>query len=347
MRPRLGFLGLGWIGRRRLEAVAEADVADIAVLADPLIGSIEELAGIAPDALRVETLDALLGEPLDGVVIATPSAQHAQQAEICLDRGLAVFCQKPLARTRDEVEALVAAARAADRLLSVDMCYRETAALCAIKRLVGAGALGSIYAADFVFHNAYGPGQDWYYARHVSGGGCVLDLGIHLLDQLHWLLGWRDLRVAHRQLLHRGRPWAIDDDTVEDFAHIVFEGPGGALARVTCSWRAPAGRDACLTLELFGTGGGARMSNVGGSFYDFVAERLDSRHATVIAAPPDDWGGRAVVRWAQAIADGGGYSSSCESQVTVAGWIDEIYRGSRFEGSNYRTLVTERPSTAY
>ena len=108
-RPRLGFLGLGWIGRSRLEALAASGVAEITAQADPAV----------PDSLG--SLDDLLATELDGIVIATPSALHAEQAIAALEHGVAVFCQKPLGRTAAEAEAVVEAARRADRLLCVDL----------------------------------------------------------------------------------------------------------------------------------------------------------------------------------------------------------------------------------
>src|SRR4051794_5550600 len=104
-RPRLGFLGVGWIGEQRLDAIAASGVAEIAAVADPE----------RPDAL--DSLDELLAAGLDGIVIATPSALHAEQALIALGHGLAVFCQKPLALDAPTARRIVEAAKAADRLL--------------------------------------------------------------------------------------------------------------------------------------------------------------------------------------------------------------------------------------
>ena len=70
------------------------------------------------------------------MVIATPSAAHADQSIAALNAGKAVFCQKPLGRTGPEVAEVVAAARRADRLLGVDLSYRHTAAMAAIRPLL-------------------------------------------------------------------------------------------------------------------------------------------------------------------------------------------------------------------
>src|SRR4051812_5297667 len=80
MKPRLGFLGVGWIGRNRMEAIAKSGFAEIAGIADSAETNAKEALKIAPDAERVSSLETLLDMDLDGVVIATPSALHADQA---------------------------------------------------------------------------------------------------------------------------------------------------------------------------------------------------------------------------------------------------------------------------
>lgn len=326
MRPRIGLLGVGWIGRLRLQALVDADVSDVVALADPSAHARDAARAIVPPARVVESLDELLRERLDGVVIATPSALHAAQAMACLERGMAVFCQKPLACTAHEAAAVVGAARAANRRLDVDLCYRTTAAASALKRLVAEGVLGTIHSVELVFLNAYSPGQEWCYVRDLAGGGCVMDLGIHLLDQLVWLLGWRDLRIADARLLTRGVPWsATDAGSIEDFAQVIVENGDGAVARLTCAWRASIGQDARIGIELVGTTGGARLRNVGGSFYDFAAERFEGTRTTLLAAPPDEWGGRAIVEWARAIGEDPAWVEEAQEQVALTRMLDEIY----------------------
>src|SRR5690606_13600705 len=116
-RLRLGFLGVGWIGRDRLAALAATGAAEITAVADPSPDMVAAALEAAPDARVVADLNGLMDLGLDGVAIATPSAQHAEQAIAALKRGIAVFCQKPLGRSAEEVGAVIAAARAADRLL--------------------------------------------------------------------------------------------------------------------------------------------------------------------------------------------------------------------------------------
>jgi len=139
-RPRLGFLSVGWIGRRRMEAIAKSGIAEISAIADPMPAAAAQAASIAPGAAVMASLSDLLELDLDGISIATPSALHAEQAIAALERGLAVFCQKPLARTADETRRVVEAARRADRLLEVDLSYRFTSGIKKITELARAGA---------------------------------------------------------------------------------------------------------------------------------------------------------------------------------------------------------------
>src|SRR5512140_202767 len=154
--PRLGFLGAGWIGRQRLRSLAASGAADIAAIGDPSAASLRELNGFAPEAVRVGSLDELLAQPLDGIVIATPCALHAEQSIAALERGLAVFCQKPLAHTAAATRRVIHAARSADLLLGVDLSYRYTDGMRVLRAVVQAGELGDVFAADVVFHNAHG-----------------------------------------------------------------------------------------------------------------------------------------------------------------------------------------------
>jgi predicted dehydrogenase len=325
-RPRLGFLGVGWIGRHRMRAMLETGAVEAAAIADPSPEMAAEAARLAPDARLVATLDELLDAGVDGVVIATPSALHAGQSVRALERGAAVFCQKPLGRTAAEARAVVDAARAADRLLGVDLSYRFTEGMRRVRGLVRAGELGRVYAADLVFHNAYGPDKPWFHDPALSGGGCVIDLGVHLVDLALWTLDFPGVGDVSGRLFAGGEPLGRRPDGVEDFAVATLELETGAAVRLACSWRLHAGRDAVISAAFHGTRGGATLRNVDGSFYDFVAERYRGTARETLAAPPDEWGGRAAADWAARLAAGERFApAAAERLVEVARVLDRSY----------------------
>jgi predicted dehydrogenase len=324
--PRLGFLGVGWIGRHRLEAVARSGAATVAAIADPSAEAARAAAACAPDAALGSSLDDLLALPLDGVVVATPSALHADQAVRALERGLAVFCQKPLGRTAAEVRRVVDAARASDRLLAVDLSYRFVRGVPELRRIVRAGELGRVFAANLVFHNAYGPDKPWFYDVAQAGGGCVMDLAIHLVDLALWTLDFPAVTRTTSRLGAKGAPLAGRTE-VEDHAVALLELEGGAALQLACSWRLPAGQDCVIEASFYGTEGGVALRNVGGSFYDFVVERYRGTARETLASPPDAWGGRAAVAFAERLARDPRHDPEVEGIVRVAEALDAIYGG--------------------
>jgi predicted dehydrogenase len=322
--PRLGFVGVGWIGRNRMDALAQSGAGLVAAIAEPSADRLARARSTAPQATAVRDFDELLQLDLDGVVIATPSALHARQCLQALEQGIAVFCQKPLGRSAAETRAVVDAARAADRLLGVDLSYRWTAAMQAVRDLVRRGDLGSVYAVDMVFHNAYGPDMGWARDPALSGGGCVIDLGIHLVDLALWVLDFPDVLSVRSELYARGRRLRIPAAVCEDHATATLELPAGVTVRMACSWESSTGRDAIIEVAFHGPEGAAIMRNVDGSFYDFTAEHCRGASSELLAAPPDDWGGRALVEWSRSLAGGAGYDPAVEQLVRIAETLDGV-----------------------
>lgn len=325
--PRLGFAGVGWIGRNRLEVIARSGLAEIVAIADSVPAHVEKtILELAPHATAVASFEDLLALDLDGVVIATPNALHASQSIAALRRGLAVFCQKPLARNAAETARVLAAAREADRLLGVDLSYRFTAGMERIRRLIRDGTLGHIYAAELVFHNAYGPDKPWFYDAKLAGGGCLLDLGTHLVDLALWCLDFPAVERVSGNIIDCSRFAGGPVTGVEDYAAAQLTLASGASVQLACSWKAPAGCDARIEAVFFGTNGGAAFHNVNGSFYDFVAEHLrPDRSREVLAAPPEAWGGLACLAWTKQLARSRRFDPDIEHVQTVADTLERIY----------------------
>src|SRR4051812_33308826 len=98
-KPKLGFAGVGWIGRNRMKAAVESGLADIRLVTDVSSNCADEACKLATGLKYVPSFEELIGDPeLDAVVIATPSALHMEQSVAAFENGKAVFCQKPLGR---------------------------------------------------------------------------------------------------------------------------------------------------------------------------------------------------------------------------------------------------------
>ncbi len=326
VRPRLGFAGLGWIGGQRMKVVAASGRAEVAALCEPVEARVSDACRVLqhPPAVCGHFAD-LLEQPLDGIVIATPNALHEAQAAAALEHGFPVFVQKPLALSRDGVERLVGLAERQGLALGVDWSYRWLAGMPELKQRLGAGEIGAITAVELCFHNAYGPDAAWYYDVGRSGGGCLLDLGCHLLDLCHWLLGAHDPGAVRAHCFKDGRRLLPPIEVPEDFVMADIDYAGGPQVHLACSWRASVGRGAIIGCRIFGTEGGAELRNVGGSFYDFEILLNRGDASELLGAPPDPWPGRALLDWAGRLRDGKGANDDLAPLATTAAVIDDIY----------------------
>jgi predicted dehydrogenase len=322
---RIGFLGTGRIGIRRMRSLIESGLIEAVAVADPTPEMVDAALELAPGAEPVDGLDDLLAQDLDGVVIATPSALHAAQSIATFDAGLAVFCQKPLGRTEEEVAAVVEASQRADRLLGVDLSYRHTMGMNRIRDLIRRGGLGEVFGIDLAFHNAYGPDKPWFFDKQLSGGGCVMDLGVHMVDLALWALDFPDVVSATGHLFSHGRPIARDSDTVEDYATATMTLATGTVVRLTCSWHLHAGRDAVIEADFYGTEGGASLKNLNGSFLDFAAWHHTKTASQQLAEPESTWPGGAALEWAQKLAAGTRFDPAAHDFIKVSAVLDRIY----------------------
>ena len=308
-----------------MESLRAAECCELSAVYDPVPEAANAALSLSSASRAHESFEELLEEDLDGVVIATPSALHAEQCIKALQAGKSVFCQKPLARTQQETRRVVEAARQADRRLAIDFSYRHLAGMQELKRAIEQGALGQLFSVDLIFHNAYGPDKPWFYQFASSGGGCVMDLGIHLVDLALWLLPPGEVDSLSARLFRKGVPLSARPTEVEDFARASFR-LGQTDVSLSCSWGLHAGRDAIIEAAFYGTAGGARLTNVNGSFFDFELQRFIGTSSEKIAGYPDDWGGRALIAWARALEKDAAFDPEVEGVVRVAEVIDGIYQ---------------------
>jgi predicted dehydrogenase len=208
----------------------------------------------------------------------------------------------------------------------VDFSYRFVRGVSQIRELIISGELGRVYSADLVFHNAYGPDKPWFYDPALSGGGCVIDLGSHLIDLALWMLDGDPVTGVSSQLFAGGQRLALPSESVvEDYATAQLDFGSGTSVRLACSWNLSAGCDAVIEASFYGTKGGTILRNVDGSFYDFRVERLHGTRVQTLSVPPDQWGGRAIVDWATRLAAGDRFDTEAEKLLNVATVLDQVY----------------------
>lgn len=193
---RVGIIGLGaWGTRAHLPAFASLPGVEVVALADP-DGAAAQAAGEAHGVQRVET-DALrlLRDPqgLDAVVIATPDDTHYELVKAAFDAGLHVLCEKPLAYTVAQAEAMVAAAERAGKVGKIGFLFRHSPVVTRMRELVAEGLIGEVQLFEHVNVNAQfiDPQRalHWKMTRQHAPGGVFVEYGSHTIDLALWFGG--------------------------------------------------------------------------------------------------------------------------------------------------------------
>ncbi|HEX8109276.1 MAG TPA: Gfo/Idh/MocA family oxidoreductase, partial [Kofleriaceae bacterium] len=221
-RFRVGLLGYGLAGRV-FHAPLIAACPDL-VLASVVTRDPERRAALRAVHPEAEALDApeQLWEragSLDLVVVATPNRSHVPLARAALQAGLPVVVDKPLAPSVAEARALIEAARAAGRWLTVFQNRRWDGDFLTVRKLIADGALGTVHRFESRFERwnpVLRPG--WRESRNpADAGGLLFDLGAHLIDQAIQLFG--PVRTVYGELDSRREDAVIDDDAFVALTH--------------------------------------------------------------------------------------------------------------------------------
>lgn len=222
-----------------------------------------------------DTYEAMLADPkLDIVSVVTPNALHAPITIAALRAGKHVHVEKPIALNADEARAIVAAKDAAGKLVMVALNNRFSEVSQFIKRYVDDGHLGEIYHARCGWRRRRGiPGRGgWFTTKALSGGGPVIDLGVHFFDLTLFLMGFPAptsvsastyCKFANAPSGGTGTFSATNAAgtfDVEDFAAGFAKLETGASVAFEFSWASNIERETNY-LELLGTRGGLSMYN--------------------------------------------------------------------------------------
>jgi predicted dehydrogenase len=274
---RVGVIGLG-IGRHHIRGYQihpNAEVVAIADLDEARLAEIGDQYAIARRYASGEEMIAA-GE-LDVVSVATPNKLHAPQTIAALQAGCHVLCEKPMAMSAAEARAMLAAAKQAGKRLMIDFSYRFSEQSQALKAQVDAGVLGEVYFARTLWHRRRGLPRfgGWFGRKAISGGGPLIDLGVHRLDLALWLMGyptpvWVMGRtynpIASALAAERGVDYDVEDMAV---AMVTFD--NGATLEIEASWAANVKEREWMETRLFGTKGGLVQRNLNET-YEFEAE---------------------------------------------------------------------------
>jgi predicted dehydrogenase len=224
-RLRIAVVGLGAIGHKHAELIAQDDMCELGAIVDPTSAARDY--AVAHGIRYFPTLDALLtADRPHGAIIGTPNALHAPGGIACLRAGVPVLVEKPIADTLEAALSLARAAEATGVPLLIGHHRRHNPLIRRAREVIGEGKLGRLTAVSSLWMTRK---PDNYYDvawRRESGGGPVLINFIHDIDLLRFLCG--EIACIQSMTSNAVRGFAVEDTAV---AIVRFD--NGALGTVT------------------------------------------------------------------------------------------------------------------
>ncbi|MGN0776056.1 MAG: Gfo/Idh/MocA family protein [Candidatus Ventricola sp.] len=240
---KVGLIGCGKIGQvRHLPEYAANPNCKITALYDINMERAQALAG-QYGATAYPSVEALLASDVDAVSVCSSNTSHAGIAIAALRAGKHVLCEKPMATTLQDSEAMVAAAKASGKRLMIGQNQRLAGAHKKAKELIDAGAIGKVLTFKTAFCHggpetwSVDPGLNtWFFDKKRAAMGAMADLGVHKTDLIQYLTGQKIVEVSARlSVLDKkfadGTPITVDDN-----AFCIYRMDGGAMGTMTVSW---------------------------------------------------------------------------------------------------------------
>lgn len=256
---KVGVVGLG-IGKRHIENYRNIPGVEVTAVAD---SSEERLAAFADEGVRrYSTYEELCDDPqLDAVSICLPTYLHEPATIRAFKGGKHVLCEKPLAHNAEAGERIVRAARESGKKFMMNLHLRFTPAARRIRSLVTSGAFGDVYhsfSSYLLQPRGIPTGTGgWFYKKALSGGGTLLDNGVHLIDQQWYLMGCPKPTEAMGQVQSKFGPDLIGEDfDVEDFASGIVRFENGAVLLFENAW-ASVVQEPTFSVRILGSRMGA------------------------------------------------------------------------------------------
>ncbi len=247
-----GILGAGKIAESQMApAIAAVPGHELVAVSRRSLDAAQEFADRHVAQRAYDSAEELLDDgQVNAVYVATPPHLHARETVLAAEAGKHVLCEKPMALTTAEAREMIEACRANGVVLTICHYQRFNARHQRVRRLVEGGAIGQVTAARINFSDRFPPQPGvWHHKPEISGGGPVMDLGIHCIDLLRYLCGPAESVAALMDTL-------VDDSPVDDTATLLLRLASGAQAVITSHWTtANHAPEHTNGLEIWGTEG--------------------------------------------------------------------------------------------
>jgi len=326
-KVRTAVIGLS-MGRYHVHNFAHCPDSELVAICDidkAKLAAVKAEYGVPRAVTKWE--DVIAMDDVDAVAVVLPNVLHKPVTVAAFRAGKHVLCEKPLAMDAGEAKEMVAAGHKAGRFLMVHFNQRFTPETQWLKRLVDEGRLGEVYYAKTGWVRRRGlPGLGgWFTTMAKSGGGALIDIGVHALDLALWYLGFPKMKEAMGSVYAKFGPDASKRQRktfdVDDLASALIKFENGVTLTLEASWASNIQREEIYT-ELLGTQAGAKRSSSDGiTVYGEMAGGLIDGKPTSYTIPcqnPQAHFARCILKGEEPIATG-------EQGLEVMRILDAIY----------------------
>ncbi|MEO6398763.1 MAG: Gfo/Idh/MocA family oxidoreductase [Tepidiformaceae bacterium] len=261
-QPVVGLIGCGHIGQfhsRNLRGSLRSELVpgEYSAVCDRVVERAESFAGIIGAKTVTADAETVFATPrLNAIYICTETAEHPALVKRAAELGLAIFCEKPLAKTLGDVREMVEAVERAGVVNQVGLVLRYSPVFTVLKEMLSAPDLGPLLTAhlrDDQFFPVRGHyGSSWRGKFDRAGGGTLIEHSIHDIDLFHWLFG--DIESVRCHVRYTTEDASVDPG-VEDVAMATFQHAGGHQTTLSSIWHALDDRPSTRHLEVFFEGG--------------------------------------------------------------------------------------------
>lgn len=273
---KIAIIGTGNIAQTHIDSYMQIPEAEVYALCDINEDRLNETGEKYGIGRRYTDIDKMLAElpELDAADVCVWNCSHAQCSIKALNAGLNVICEKPMAYNADEAIAMKEAADKAGKLLMIAFMMRFSDEARIAKDFIDKDYLGEIYYSKAQYVRRHGNPGGWFCNKALSGGGPVIDLGVHVIDFTRYMMGSPKPisvyaaafdKLGRRDYLKNGASWlpkgASDSDPcdVEDFATAIIRYNNGAVTHLETSYSLNG--KSKTRRELYGTKGGIDFSD--------------------------------------------------------------------------------------
>ena len=325
---RAAVVGLGWPGMQHLKGYVADPRSEVIAVCDLDKTHAEEVASeYKIQNVYTNHLDMLENKDIDAVSVCLPNFLHAPISIDALNAGKHVLCEKPPARSAPEAKAMADAATENGKTLMYALVQRFGGNAQRLKQLVTAGELGDIYfgKAAYVRRRGIPIGKEgWFVDRERSGGGALIDIGVHALDCIWWLMGSpRPVEIMGAVYSHFGHlvpddvKYDVDDGT---FAQIHFENGATIILETTWALNLPGDN----YIKVAGTKAGATLNP-----FTLYTEEDGKEVDKPLNAPRINGFDEEVKHFVGCIVDAEEPISSAEQGIMLMQMLDGIYESAK------------------